>query len=100
VTQRLRAQLLEYFPAAVAGFEDLDAPHTLELPRTAPDPASAAKLTRALSHPPASPVPPRERPPYPARQPRHPHRRPNRRRTDTDTGPTDTARPRTASNKA
>ncbi len=28
VTQRLRAQLLEYFPAAVAAFEDLDAPDT------------------------------------------------------------------------
>ena len=44
--QRLRAQLREYFPAAVAAFEDLDA-------RTrwscwAPDPARAAKLTRAL----------------------------------------------------
>ena len=38
VTQRLRAQLLEYFPAAVAAFEDLDAPDTLELLASAPDP--------------------------------------------------------------
>jgi transposase len=47
VTQRLRAQLLEYFPAAVAAFEDLDAPDTLELLARAPDPARAARLTRA-----------------------------------------------------
>jgi transposase len=47
MTQRLRAQLLEYFPAAVAAFEDLDAPDTLELLGKAPDPARAAKLTRA-----------------------------------------------------
>jgi hypothetical protein len=47
VTQRLRAQLLEYFPAAVAAFEDLDAPDALELLGKAPDPARAAKLTRA-----------------------------------------------------
>ena len=47
VTQRLRAQLLEYFPAAVTAFEDLDAPGALELPGKAPDPARAAKLTRA-----------------------------------------------------
>ena len=45
--QRLRAQLLEYFPAAVTAFEDLDAPDTLELLGKAPDPARAAKLTRA-----------------------------------------------------
>jgi len=44
---RLRAQLLEYFPAAVAAFEDLDAPDTLELLGKAPDPARAARLTRA-----------------------------------------------------
>jgi hypothetical protein len=43
----LRAQLLEYFPAAVAAFEDLDAPEALELLGKAPDPARAAKLTRA-----------------------------------------------------
>ena len=47
VVQRLRAQLLEYFPAAVTAFEDLDAPDALELLRKAPDPARAAKLTRA-----------------------------------------------------
>ena len=44
---RLRAQLREYFPAAVAAFEDLDAPDALELLGTAPDPARAARLTRA-----------------------------------------------------
>jgi Transposase/Transposase IS116/IS110/IS902 family len=47
VVQRLRAQLLEYFPAAVAAFEDLDAPDALELLGKAPDPARAARLTRA-----------------------------------------------------
>ena len=47
MVQRLRAQLLEYFPAAVAAFEDLDAPDALELLAKAPDPARAAKLTRA-----------------------------------------------------
>jgi transposase len=47
VVLRLRAHLLEYFPAAVAAFEDLDAPDTLELLGKAPDPARAAKLTRA-----------------------------------------------------
>jgi Transposase/Transposase IS116/IS110/IS902 family len=47
VTQRLRAQLREYFPAAVAAFEDLDAPGALELLGKAPEPARAAKLTRA-----------------------------------------------------
>ena len=45
--QRLRHQLREYFPAALAAFEDLDAPGTLELLAKAPDPARAAKLTRA-----------------------------------------------------
>jgi Transposase/Transposase IS116/IS110/IS902 family len=47
VVLRLRAQLLEFFPAAVAAFEDLDAPDALELLGKAPDPARAAKLTRA-----------------------------------------------------
>jgi hypothetical protein len=47
VVLRLRAQLLEYFPAAVAAFEDLDAPDALELLSKAPDPSRAAKLTRA-----------------------------------------------------
>jgi hypothetical protein len=45
--QRLRHQLREYFPAALAAFEDLDAPDALELLGKAPDPARAAKLTRA-----------------------------------------------------
>ncbi|MGH3273016.1 MAG: IS110 family transposase, partial [Streptosporangiaceae bacterium] len=45
--QRLRHQLLEYFPAALEAFGDLDAPDTLELLGKAPDPARAAKLTRA-----------------------------------------------------
>jgi Transposase/Transposase IS116/IS110/IS902 family len=45
--QRLRHQLLEYFPAALEAFGDLDAPDTLELLAKAPDPAQAARLTRA-----------------------------------------------------
>jgi len=45
--QRLRHQLREYFPAALAAFEDLDARDALELLARAPDPANAAKLTRA-----------------------------------------------------
>ncbi len=43
--QRLRAALREYFPAALDAFEDLAAADTLELLATAPDPASAARLT-------------------------------------------------------
>jgi transposase len=46
-TQRLRHQLREYFPAALDAFEDLDAPDTLELLGKAPEPARAARLTRA-----------------------------------------------------
>ena len=45
--QRLRHQLREYFPAALEAFEDLDAGDTLELLGKAPDPARAARLTRA-----------------------------------------------------
>jgi transposase/transposase IS116/IS110/IS902 family protein len=45
--QRLRHQLREYFPAALEAFDDLDAPEVLELLAKAPDPARAAKLTRA-----------------------------------------------------
>ena len=45
--QRLRSALREYFPAALAAFEDLDAPDALELLARAPDPARAARLTRA-----------------------------------------------------
>jgi hypothetical protein len=43
---RLRAALREYFPAALEAFGDLAAPDTLELLARAPDPASAARLTR------------------------------------------------------
>jgi hypothetical protein len=46
-TQRLRYALREYFPAALAAFEDLDAPDTLELLAKAPDPVSAARLSRS-----------------------------------------------------
>jgi transposase len=45
--QRLRHQLREYFPAALEAFDDLDAADALELLGKAPDPAKAAKLTRA-----------------------------------------------------
>jgi transposase len=45
--QRLRHQLREYFAAALEAFDDLDAPDALELLGKAPDPARAAKLTRA-----------------------------------------------------
>ena len=44
-TQRLRHALLDYFPAALAAFEDLDAADTLELLAKAPTPAQAARLT-------------------------------------------------------
>ncbi|WP_203778290.1 IS110 family transposase [Paractinoplanes deccanensis] len=43
--QRLRHALLEYFPAALAAFEDLDAGDTLELLAKAPEPATAARLS-------------------------------------------------------
>ena len=43
--QRLRHALREYFPAALAAFDDLDAADTLELLATAPDPAAAARLS-------------------------------------------------------
>ena len=46
-TQRLRHALRDYFPAALAAFDDLDAPDTLELLAKAPDPAAAARLSRA-----------------------------------------------------
>jgi transposase len=45
--QRLRHQLREYFPAALEAFDDLAAADTLELLGKAPDPARAARLTRA-----------------------------------------------------
>src|SRR5258705_6256428 len=44
-TQRLRHALLDYFPAAVEAFTDLDAADTLELLAKAADPDSAARLT-------------------------------------------------------
>ena len=43
---RLRSALREYFPAAIRAFDDLDAPDVLELLAAAPDPESAAKLTK------------------------------------------------------
>jgi hypothetical protein len=45
--QRLRHQLLQYYPGALEAFADLDAPDVLELLAKAPDPVSARKLTRA-----------------------------------------------------
>jgi hypothetical protein len=45
--QRLRQALLDYFPAALLAFPDLDEPDALELLGKAPDPASAARLTTA-----------------------------------------------------
>jgi hypothetical protein len=45
--QRLRHQLREYFPAALEAFGDLDAPEALELLARAPEPARAARLSRA-----------------------------------------------------
>jgi len=44
---RLRSTLREFFPAAVEAFEDLAARDALALLARAPDPARAAKLTRA-----------------------------------------------------
>ena len=46
-TLRLRSTLREYFPAALAAFEDLTDSDTLELLGKAPDPVSAARLTTA-----------------------------------------------------
>jgi Transposase/Transposase IS116/IS110/IS902 family len=45
--QRLRHQLLEYFPAALQAFGDLDAPAAPGLLARAPDPERARRLTRA-----------------------------------------------------
>jgi transposase len=44
---RLRSALREYFPAALAAFDDLTAPDTLELLAAAPDPDRAARLSRS-----------------------------------------------------
>ncbi|WP_330230534.1 IS110 family transposase [Nocardia sp. NBC_00508] len=46
-TQRLRHALGDYFPAALAAFDDLDAADTLELLAKAPTPTQAARLTIA-----------------------------------------------------
>src|SRR5450759_1184556 len=46
---RLRSVLREFFPAAVEAFDDLAAADALSLLGRAPDPARAAKLTRAGS---------------------------------------------------
>jgi transposase len=44
---RLRSTLREYFPAALAAFEDLDSSEALELLAAAPDPDRAARLSKA-----------------------------------------------------
>ena len=44
-TLRLRQALLDFFPAAVAAFDDLAAPDALQLLTIAPDPVSAAGLS-------------------------------------------------------
>lgn len=44
---RLRAALRDFFPAALAAFEDLDEPDTLALLAQAPDPDTASRLPRA-----------------------------------------------------
>jgi transposase len=44
---RLRAALRDFFPAALAAFDELTAPDTLRLLAKAPDPAAAARLSRA-----------------------------------------------------
>jgi transposase len=46
-TLRLRQTLRDFFPAALAAFDDLAAADALELLGKAPDPASAARLTTA-----------------------------------------------------
>jgi transposase len=43
---RLRSALLDFFPAALEAFADLDAPDALELLAAAPDPERARRLTR------------------------------------------------------
>jgi hypothetical protein len=43
---RLRSALREFFPAALAAFDDLSAPDTLELLARAPDPNRAARLSQ------------------------------------------------------
>jgi hypothetical protein len=45
LVDRLREQLLGYYPAALEAFEDLGAPETLELLSRAPTPARGARLS-------------------------------------------------------
>ena len=42
---RLRSALVEFFPAALEAFPDLDEPDALELLAVAPDPDTAARLS-------------------------------------------------------
>jgi transposase len=44
---RLRSTLRDFFPAALAAFEQLDAPETLQLLAQAPDPDTASRLSKA-----------------------------------------------------
>lgn len=44
---RLRSALREFFPAAMRAFEELDSPEALQLLAQAPDPDTAARLSRA-----------------------------------------------------
>lgn len=44
---RLRSALREFFPAAMRAFEELDTPEALQLLALAPDPDTAARLSRA-----------------------------------------------------
>jgi transposase len=46
-TLRLRAALLDFFPAALLAFANLTAPDTVRLLAKAPDPVAAARLSRA-----------------------------------------------------
>ena len=44
---RLRSTLRDFFPAALAAFDELDAPETLQLLAQAPDPDTASRLSKA-----------------------------------------------------
>jgi hypothetical protein len=72
--QGVRHALRDSFPAAVPAFQALDAPDALELLAKAPDPASAARLTRtqlrtALKRAEAATSPPRPSGSGPCRTP-------------------------------
>lgn len=59
---RLRHALHDFFPAALAAFDDLTAPDTLELLSKAPDPTAAARLTTTqITAAPAPRTPPQRR---------------------------------------